>query len=537
MKVESLYIEEYRILRDLAIDFSRGGNSTLNPQSGYTLDFLVGVNGTGKTTVLQFLGRLLVALYEQDTFPISFKLVYTLTGVESGAERRVTVTNIPDESDGTRTNETDGTDTNSERFYYREGDGAVQRGRLPDTLLPKLVVVYTTGSEREWLAVLQPSSTPPDAAEPEQAQREALVEQPGHRPNLAIFNEEDAPNPSNVLFIQAQHSSLVTLCGLLAAEQYGQLQLQDDASAQSVLHPVLEALRLEPLGGFSLRIRAHQNLTPPYQQEILEALYACADSTLMQGADQLLLFDMAKQIAKFHNGEAQKSLLHLYNSPITLFRNLYRLYEHCPFYDPPLQEVNLFFKRTVGKRTDATADESQTPETNTFLQLFDWLSDGERSFLSRMALFALFRTDDLLILLDEPEVHFNDVWKREIVHTLDQIMQGHASHALITTHSSITLTDVPSKDVIVLQRVDGATTGADVVSERKFQTFGADPSDIMVHVFGTQSASGEHSRRFIRREIGNRNTASELDELAAIVAPGYWRYRIQLEKTRMEQVH
>lgn len=229
--------------------------------------------------------------------------------------------------------------------------------------------------------------------------------------------------------------------------------------------------------------------------------------------------------------------MHLYNSPITLFRNLYRLYEHRPFYDPPLQEINLFFKRVIGKGDDTAVDESEVPKTETILQLFDWLSDGERSFLARMALFALFRADDLLILLDEPEVHFNDVWKREIVHTLDQIMQGHASHALITTHSSITLTDVPSQDVIVLQRVDGATTGADVVSDRKFQTFGADPSDIMVHVFGTQSASGEHSRRFIRREIGNRNTVNELDELAAIVAPGYWRYRIQLEKTRVEQVH
>ncbi|MEZ4616421.1 MAG: hypothetical protein R2867_13090 [Caldilineaceae bacterium] len=534
MKIESLYVAEYRILKDLRIDFSRGGNSALDPQRGYTLDFLVGVNGTGKTTVLQFLGRLLVALYEQDTFPIPFRLVYTLTSAEVGDERRITVTNIPEESVDIPSNEVN---AGAERFYYREEGGTEQRGRLPNTLLPELVVVYTTGSEREWLAALQSPSAPSEEAAPDQMQLEAPVEQPGHRPNFAIFHEEDPPSPQNVLFIQAAHSSLVALCGLLAAEQYYQIQLREEASAQSVLRSVLDALRLEPLGGFSLRIRAHQNLTPPYQREILEALGDCADKTLTQGADQLLIFDMTKQIEKFQNGVEQKSLLQLYNSPTTLFRNLYRLYEHRPFYDPPLQEVNLFFKRTVGKHNAATTDEAATDEAATMLQLFDWLSDGERSFLARMALFALFRADDLLILLDEPEVHFNDVWKREIVHTLDQIMQDHASHALITTHSSITLTDVPSKDVIVLQRVDGATTGADVVSERKFQTFGADPSDIMVHVFGTQSASGEHSRRFIRREIGNRNTVNELDELAAIVAPGYWRYRIQLEKTRVEQVH
>jgi len=534
MKLESLYIKEYRILKELRINFSRGANSTLNPQSGYTLDFLVGVNGTGKTTVLQFLGRLLVALYEQDTFPIPFELVYTLTGLETATERKITVTNLPRES---AEEQSAATDISSERFYFYEGDSEPQRGRLPNTLLPELVVVYTTGSEREWLAILQPTGAlPPDEIEPQQQGDGTRIEQPGHRPNLAVFNEEDAPNPSNVLFIQAHHNSLVALCGLLAAEQYRQLQHNENAATQSVLNPVLEALRLEPLGGFSLRIRAQPRLTPPYQQEILDTIRSCADSTLTQGSDQLLIFDMIRQIEKFHNGEGQQSLLQLYNSPITLFRNLYRLYEHRPFYDPPLQEVNLFFKRTIDEDNNrANGDNVQGEENSSILQLFEWLSDGERSFLARMALFALFRDDDLLILLDEPEVHFNDVWKREIVSMLDQIMHGCASHALITTHSSITLTDVPSKDVIVLQRVAGATTGADVVSDRKFQTFGADPSDIMVHVFNTQTASGEHSRRFIRREIGNRNTVRELDELAAIVAPGYWRYRIQLERARLEQ--
>jgi predicted ATP-binding protein involved in virulence len=161
------------------------------------------------------------------------------------------------------------------------------------------------------------------------------------------------------------------------------------------------------------------------------------------------------------------------------------------------------------------------------LLLFDWLSDGERSFLARMALFALFRADNLLILLDEPEVHFNDVWKREIVQKLDEIMRGCASHAIITTHSSIALSDVPPDDVLVLRRDGQFTTGEE--HPPGVNTFGADPSDIMVHVFRTLSPNGERSRTFIRQEIGKRNTVKELDELSDFVAPGYWRYRIQLE--------
>ena len=59
------------------------------------------------------------------------------------------------------------------------------------------------------------------------------------------------------------------------------------------------------------------------------------------------------------------------------------LYQHQLYYDAPLQEVNIFLNKTS---TDDNGDEEQS---STMLQLFDWLSDGEKSFLGRMALFTL----------------------------------------------------------------------------------------------------------------------------------------------------
>jgi hypothetical protein len=236
-------------------------------------------------------------------------------------------------------------------------------------------------------------------------------------------------------------------------------------------------------------------------------------------------------VALFVNfGYSFRSTDSLYDSPIALFQHLNGLYEHRPFYDPPLQEVNIFLRRRVSQTVSEDGEETG----DSMLHLFDWLSDGEQSFLGRMALFTLFRTDNLLILLDEPEVHFNDVWKREIVNMLDKIMQGQASHAVITTHSSIALSDVRPQDILILRRQDQLTEGRDAVRPPEIETLGADPSDILVHVFGTRAASGERSIRFIREEIGRRNTAEELRELEKIVAPGYWRYRIQLEAQRLQ---
>jgi ABC-type transport system involved in cytochrome c biogenesis ATPase subunit len=51
---------------------------------------------------------------------------------------------------------------------------------------------------------------------------------------------------------------------------------------------------------------------------------------------------------------------------------------------------------------------------------FDDLSDGEQMVLCRMALFHLLEGQkDVLLLLDEPETHFNDKWKRDVVDIID----------------------------------------------------------------------------------------------------------------------
>jgi hypothetical protein len=86
---------------------------------------------------------------------------------------------------------------------------------------------------------------------------------------------------------------------------------------------------------------------------------------------------------------------------------------------------------------------------------------------------------------------------------------------------------------LVLRRDGKFTSGEE--HDAGINTFGADPSDIMVHVFGTLSPNGERSRTFIREEIGRRDTAAALTELSNFVAPGYWRYRIQLEAQSRKQ--
>ena len=64
--------------------------------------------------------------------------------------------------------------------------------------------------------------------------------------------------------------------------------------------------------------------------------------------------------------------------------------------------------------------ESADGEPDDIIVTYDQLSDGEQMLLGRMGLLFLLRGQDgSLLLLDEPETHFNDVWKREIVEMVD----------------------------------------------------------------------------------------------------------------------
>lgn len=124
------------------------------------------------------------------------------------------------------------------------------------------------------------------------------------------------------------------------------------------------------------------------------------------------------------------------------------------------------------------------------LILYDWLSDGEQLFLGRMALFHLLKdVDDALMLLDEPETHFNDVWKRRIVDIIDDSMKDRHSEVVISTHSSIALTDVFDTEITLLK--NGRA------SRPVIRTFGASPSDIMRDVFDAPESVGQRATEFL----------------------------------------
>ncbi len=125
------------------------------------------------------------------------------------------------------------------------------------------------------------------------------------------------------------------------------------------------------------------------------------------------------------------------------------------------------------------------------------LSDGERMFLGRMALMQLIgETKNALVILDEPETHFNDYWKREMVDIIDRTLEDHTTDVLLTTHSSIALTDAFSKEINRLFRTrrEPNLIQAD---HPKDPTFGATPTEVLQEIFEGPRSVGQRAAEFL----------------------------------------
>ena len=142
---------------------------------------------------------------------------------------------------------------------------------------------------------------------------------------------------------------------------------------------------------------------------------------------------------------------------------------------------------------------------------FDQLSDGEQMLLGRVALLHLVRGQPgALLLLDEPETHFNDVWKRELIDLIDDaVLKTTAAQVVVSTHTSLALTDVFKSEIVLLRR--DADTGTFYEADEPIETFGTTPGDILRDVFGADEIIGRRAAQILDLVL----IVTALEEIAA----------------------
>lgn len=498
MNLIRLYIKEHLLLRDLDIRFDRSGR--LDEKEEYRLDFLVGVNGSGKSTLLRTLVEILVSLQTGAGAQYAYILEYELKN--DGLPLKVSIDKHWDSDKGiwhvvTTVVSSDGISVESYNTV------------LDPQYLPERIVVYTTGSETEWERLLDEnySSSFSPEVEPEIFQdpvKRAIHELPGHTIGLIEAVDRIREGEPPFFLIHGSRLNATTLCGLL------RYLSEADNTTKKPLANVLEAIGIEGLPGFSLRFNIFERLSAKSTyNELLELL----PIEIRQGSSRLLVFNL--------DGENNTALriLEKAGGAFSLFTKLDSLQEDDLTDSPTLQEINLFLQKK--KPVQSEEDQKKADEIPDIF-LLDWLSDGERAFLGRMALLAMLDMQDSLIILDEPEVHFNDYWKREIIQFLNTFIKGYSNQILLTTHSTIVMSDITANQVhLFVKGEDGKTQ----VIETHSPLFGADPSFVMTNLLGTGRPGGTYSKKYLEDAL-LRNNKEELRDLMNLVGPGYWRLRI-----------
>jgi len=153
------------------------------------------------------------------------------------------------------------------------------------------------------------------------------------------------------------------------------------------------------------------------------------------------------------------------------------------------------------------------------------LSDGEFLYVGRYALLLLLREyEDCLILLDEPETHFNDRWKIDLVFDMQRILRGGRAQVVMATHSDLTLTDADRSDVFVFEEAEGDTDLTPTAPT--ISPLGADRSEITQQVFGASSASGRRAIEIVEGVL-RRNDPAEIEDTLGRLGPGFQRFRLR----------
>lgn len=561
MRLRYLHLQNYPPIKDIRTCFSSG--SPLERECA--IRFVVGVNGSGKSNLLRAVTEVFLALADLRLPPFPVTLVYELGKRGSSSQFTIVVDSPGNKAEACIWVAEDWHWPDSTEEYTFEENltqlretgqfekfrDHIARGTWPQhpgIAMPKAILVYSTGDQRPWLSIWDRNQDRQGILDEDEDEYDFTNERPaGWTPlqeaalqaarGVEISDETQEINQTTIDSDLYRRPILLnpTLlkCALLAVALPQSLKHQSQHNAE--LQKLLERGGWHQMVSISFRSRLQ---TKTWGKQLCETAHdwlSCAGEVISEPhpieTRRTILFDLksasnARDFFTLDNGEEYsnqgESLLDLLGgknaSTFELFTRLLELNQAGLFDD-----VLLRLRRQPHPESNAEAIEQDIG-----ILRYEELSDGEQMVLGRMALFHLLEDQhDALLLLDEPETHFNDKWKREIVDIIDDAIGETPNDVLISTHSSIVLSDVFNNEIIMVEKTDG---GSNVRSVDE-PTFATDPSSLMMTIFGADDSIGKRAQEFIERKLnqatGTEDEIEDIERLIARMGSGFYRSELR----------
>lgn len=124
-------------------------------------------------------------------------------------------------------------------------------------------------------------------------------------------------------------------------------------------------------------------------------------------------------------------------------------------------------------------------------------SDGEHQFLHTMGICLMLKKRRTLLLLDEPETHFNPSWRAKFIKVLNDSLKAGGTNnflkdVILTSHSPFIISDCLPNKVIFFKRNKGThKIEAKTARELKFNTYGTSVEIILDELFDFNQSIGD----------------------------------------------
>ena len=532
MKLEYLYIDGYKGLKRLKLQFKE--------QTGVVpVDFLIGCNGSGKSSVLEAVGLIFTRIMQNELPGFIFELKYRMpdgTGIYVKPQKK----GFCDASGRRR-----------KLYVELEKNGKTQQlYSIPDEYLPDRIISYCSGANSSMEDILIRSPRASLASDlydlslamdvengegpvsgKEEHPGESSVARGEAAEEILSFYERLDVNP-RVLFLDAVTSKFI-LPALFAVMPF---DMQDDRISEKALRyatlrkKLLKRLNIRLIpAAFSLRIddtRLEEAADRP-QMSILrrllsqdvkgKALSNCVihrtstdrleeDGSLAGETAAVFLFESweAEGEKVFYHPMLQR---YFDGNPFALISTLLTAWR-----EGVIREIHFSYRN---------GDERGLSE-------LEDLSDGELMWLARIGLILMAQNhcgENTLFLYDEPDVHFNDDWSRDFVRFVYAMcsMDGTSGNEfLVATHSDLILTDAMRSQIHLFENPTGSRTE---VKELEISTFAAGRDSISKQVFKASSIGGFASDTI--KELMAETDPEQLAQAISKIGPGYQRFRLQ----------
>ncbi len=574
MQISYIYIQDFPPIHNLSI-YPKVNDILENRQCA--IRFLVGNNGVGKSRVLQAITYTFIELRRHRFPQMSVLLVYHRADI-GGRKFTVLIRSDPENPinnfilefpEAIRDNQPPNVwHYLAENINWKDvpevisienqsfKPGSVQRwdkSHLSDTLmerlLPEVVVVYSSGDLKIWDSMVSPPLVEePKTIAPQineeierpldwDEQREKVYQEQILQENNKIEQGELTANNFTSFMRSDEIMALFPHYGLWNENYF----LFTSSLLDLVAWTMLLWIKAFPEKGnglikiwqkigwedsVSFALRFNQNLLNSEQANVISKMAEIATHLQSDGPPS----PYTRYCFDFEGGDnendrilAQKIISTIGSNityPFQLFQYLYRWKQNGS-----LKELKSGIKKV---------------NVPSLLRYYDF-SDGEKMFFGRTALIYLFiETSGGLLLLDEPETHFNDYWKRELIDIIDDALKDSFMDILVVTHSSIVLTDAFSDEIMLLALSQDDASIELPKTEVKpigIPTFGADPSEIMIRIFHAEESIGRRANEYLEKLLEKNWQSGDREELERIIntiGAGYYRSELRRIAQRLK---